>query len=531
MINLEQKIEEARKTAVDLYGSYIKDKELYHILLRNITKGELIWQIIYGSNTEEEFYKKNNIQRIKNKIKQLENRIKDFQEKYLSKEDMRFYLEGAYTANLNKLLRSYKLGNMDAAYIWGLVMLLNADSDYEYADAVNALEDVASDRKNSFADDAMIVLAEYYKIHGLSEAKSIDESEEELKKSLNYFSKAKKYKNNYNIKAGISTIKAVLKRYKFYRSYKTKERFEKIIVIREKLKVIVVYGLFLVPVAACLLTIFILVAGFGLHLDYSSDDHKINMKVSMANTITLDKNAVYFSKKLPFRVSYRTAAEMNIVEALDAVPYRVITSPVDGGLNYKNKKKNYIIKEGVVTVPNLGSTDLIKKVNLPDSVKIIEAEAFRGWENLESINLPDSITEIGEYAFAETNLVGIDLPDQLKTIRKGMFSNCQNLRRVELPDNLLYIEEEAFYNCEDLEEIILPDTIKEIGAYAFVNTDLESIELPFGIENVDPDNFNNVKEIYVDEREYNRYIDYFNSGAEILIKKEEAENNDETVSD
>jgi len=518
LINWDKKIEEVRKKVELQYDAYLKDKKSHNSLMSNIAKGELIWQIVNGNNSEKDFHSSDNVKKINSAIKLTDEKIKSFEEKYLKTEDMKLYMRGLVTADLAMLERSYRMGNMDAAYIWGLVRLNNGINDKDYSEAIKALEEVAAGKKNTFYADAMIALAEYYKIHGLSEAQSIPQSEDELSKSLKYYENATKLDSNADsyIKNSVDTIRSVLKSYNDRK--KTEGKINKINKAQDTKRRFInaIYFSSLSVFSLIFLYFFLLIASHAVNIKY--EDDRYVLKVGIADTIVLDKNTIYFSDKLPIlRIPSKLPVKMNVVNALDSVLYKREKSKWAGTQEKTRKLKNFIIKDGVEIIPNLGTTKVISSVELPDSVQIIESEAFRHWA-LTRINLPESITEIGEYAFAYSNISEIDLPKKLTTICNGTFMFCEYLKKVKLPKNLLYIGEETFLNCEKLTEIVLPDSIKEIGANAFTNTGLESIELPYGIEYIDPDNFDTVQQIYVDEREYERYMNYFNSDAEILIK-------------
>ncbi len=80
----------------------------------------------------------------------------------------------------------------------------------------------------------------------------------------------------------------------------------------------------------------------------------------------------------------------------------------------------------------------------------IKPEAFSSIP-LKHCVLTESIEEIGEYAFKETELESIVIPEGLRYIRKGAFIGCEELRNIELPSTIETIEEDAFYGCGDIE--------------------------------------------------------------------------------
>ncbi len=71
-------------------------------------------------------------------------------------------------------------------------------------------------------------------------------------------------------------------------------------------------------------------------------------------------------------------------------------------------------------VPAAGA---IAAVNLPGNLQTIEAEAFAGDSSLNGVlSLPSSVTQIGDRAFADTNLYGLNVPSGIRQIGSGILS-------------------------------------------------------------------------------------------------------------
>lgn len=94
-----------------------------------------------------------------------------------------------------------------------------------------------------------------------------------------------------------------------------------------------------------------------------------------------------------------------------------------GGLNVVSVEKGLLKDDAVV-----------RSLTVPEGVKAIENEAFRGMKNLESVALPSS----------------------LKRINRSAFSGCASLKKVVVPDNVTFIGASAFAGCTAIEEIDLP---------------------------------------------------------------------------
>ena len=91
---------------------------------------------------------------------------------------------------------------------------------------------------------------------------------------------------------------------------------------------------------------------------------------------------------------------------------------------------------------------------------------FKYCERLKSVRLNEGLEKLGKFAFSGTAIEAIELPSTLKRIEAETFSWCRNLKRVEIPNGVEHIEEKCFYGSA-ITEITLPNTLKEMGENAF----------------------------------------------------------------
>ena len=91
----------------------------------------------------------------------------------------------------------------------------------------------------------------------------------------------------------------------------------------------------------------------------------------------------------------------------------------------------------------------------------------------ETLIIPESlhghsIVAIGYRAFLMKNgLVGVTIPDGVKTIGDQAFVSCPDLVTVTIPDSVTAIGRGAFYYCTHLASVNIPDSVTEIGKDAF----------------------------------------------------------------
>lgn len=78
-----------------------------------------------------------------------------------------------------------------------------------------------------------------------------------------------------------------------------------------------------------------------------------------------------------------------------------------------------------------------------------------------------SVTKIGSYAFQNSVMMSVSMPECITSIGQFAFSWCQNLESVTLPESLTTLGSYAFYGCQNLESVTLPESLTTLGSDAF----------------------------------------------------------------
>lgn len=108
----------------------------------------------------------------------------------------------------------------------------------------------------------------------------------------------------------------------------------------------------------------------------------------------------------------------------------------------------------------------IRRIEIADGVRSLEADAFSGFAELMSVTLPDSLARIGSRAFlACRELKSVRLPAGLKDIGEEAFSGS-GLQNVAFPEGLETIGARAFDLCA-FKELVFPASVRSIGDGAF----------------------------------------------------------------
>ena len=103
-----------------------------------------------------------------------------------------------------------------------------------------------------------------------------------------------------------------------------------------------------------------------------------------------------------------------------------------------------------VTFCNFSETENFKHVTWSGSFTTIPADTFSDcpW-----------ITSVGPVGSGAS----VEIPDTVEVIDKEAFLRCKNLTNVTVPDGIIQIKEYAFAGCDNLMDIEIPDTVIEIG--------------------------------------------------------------------
>ncbi len=104
------------------------------------------------------------------------------------------------------------------------------------------------------------------------------------------------------------------------------------------------------------------------------------------------------------------------------------------------------------------SCENIVSLTIPASVHTIDAKAFFGWLDLETVELSEGMRKIDMAAFAfNHSLKSFEFPAGLDYIGQGAFYQCKSLTAVTLPEGMSSIGDHAFAECENLNSVTVPN--------------------------------------------------------------------------
>ena len=134
---------------------------------------------------------------------------------------------------------------------------------------------------------------------------------------------------------------------------------------------------------------------------------------------------------------------------------------------------------GIYQYAFYGNT-VLKSIEIPSCIILIEAYAFAGCRNLETITGADEVARVGEHAFSNTawewdlptgyafintvlyKYIGqgsstvLSIPDGTTSIAAYAFQNCSWITQVAVPLSVTFIGEGAFSGCYSITSMTLP---------------------------------------------------------------------------
>lgn len=149
-----------------------------------------------------------------------------------------------------------------------------------------------------------------------------------------------------------------------------------------------------------------------------------------------------------------------------------------------NVPSSIIVNEKKYEVTKIGNRafyydEVVESIFIPETVEIIEKEAFYHSYSLKNIKFSDKskLNRIEEFAFCECSyLVEIYFPNQLTHIDELAFAYCTSLRKAEFSkdSSISYIGSRAF-GTSGLFKFYIPKSVNEIGENIFENCHFVSV--------------------------------------------------------
>lgn len=118
------------------------------------------------------------------------------------------------------------------------------------------------------------------------------------------------------------------------------------------------------------------------------------------------------------------------------------------------------------------------------------------WGNDKHFVIPENVKHIGNGCFSNSNsLEEISFPENLQSIGGSAFEDCYSLQSIDIPRKVDSIGEAAFWGCEHLENVWSLGSIETIEPYTFEGCNIQYIHLPSSLKRIKDNAFNYNKEL------------------------------------
>lgn len=106
----------------------------------------------------------------------------------------------------------------------------------------------------------------------------------------------------------------------------------------------------------------------------------------------------------------------------------------------------------------------LKKIYIGRTIE--KGTPFVGKKTLSSVSFGEKIKKTPSFCGC-VGLTSVSLPNSVEMIESQAFEKCESLSSIQLSNNLKMIPWRAFYGCKSLKEITIPSSVNALGGNAF----------------------------------------------------------------
>ncbi len=159
--------------------------------------------------------------------------------------------------------------------------------------------------------------------------------------------------------------------------------------------------------------------------------------------------------------AFYDCAELSEIHFSETLPEEIGINAF-GGTKLYTEAGDFVIIDDNILINYKGNE---ATVNVPENVKYIATGAFSNNISAKTVNIPDGVKFLGGQTFAGSVVESVRLPRDLVAIPSLMFAYCTNLKTIVLPENIVSIGDSAFAESA-LSTLVIPKTLKTISSFS-----------------------------------------------------------------
>lgn len=149
-------------------------------------------------------------------------------------------------------------------------------------------------------------------------------------------------------------------------------------------------------------------------------------------------------------------------------------------IEYKGRSESVEVPYGIVKLEAgaFWNNCTVKRICLPDTVRVIGGDAFAYCYNLESVNIPKSVIDIGDDPFAGCPDLILTNESSEFTLEDGVLFTKDMTRLIHytpglpeseyvIPESVCWIGKHSFYNCNNLNRVVIGKNVEFLGNNPF----------------------------------------------------------------
>ena len=212
---------------------------------------------------------------------------------------------------------------------------------------------------------------------------------------------------------------------------------------------------------------------------FSSSSNIETIKVTTGETFSAKNNILYGDDETKLLMSGKAVSgEIELPSTIKSIE----ANALDG----RSDITKLILPEGLETIGNYAFRGLNKvtELTIPSTVTAIGTYAFANMTEIEKMILPAGVTSLSNYMFSGcSKLNSVQFLGDISTMGTNIFQNCTSLTAFNVSENVTSLGGNTFNGCTSLEKVTLPDGLTAIGASAFQNcSSLTEVNIPGGVK-------------------------------------------------